>query len=320
VVKEIGNRISRLRALAIGFLVSSSPLALGAGTAHGAAQVGTSAAVQGDVFVRGAGAQERAKLNQQISLGDEVLTKQQSALQILLLDASIFTVGENCNMTIDRFVYDPDSGAGEMAATVAKGAFRFMSGRIGGNNPTNVTLQTPTATIGVRGTFVDSVVGEDALAIARKLCGPNHDGAGTGASSEARSCMCGGQNADPNGASLVVLRGPGSGRQSFDRKGALTVQNQAGSASIGEANFAIFVPSATQAPCGPFPLPDDLRDYLDFFLRSTPDGPPVDPIDEIDDDEDTEPPVTPPEFGKEDPSILDTEEPPPPPPYFGQDS
>ena len=30
-VKEIGNRINRLRALALGFLVSSSPFALGAG-------------------------------------------------------------------------------------------------------------------------------------------------------------------------------------------------------------------------------------------------------------------------------------------------
>ena len=123
-VKEISNRIGRLRALALGFLVSSSPLALGAGNAHAAAQVGTSAAVQGDVYVRGAGAEERAKINQSISLGPPGADQAAERVADLLLDASIFTVGENCNMTIDRFVYDPDSGVGEMAAMVAKGAFR----------------------------------------------------------------------------------------------------------------------------------------------------------------------------------------------------
>ncbi len=116
-----------------------------------------------------------------------------------------------------------------------------------------------------------------------------------------------------------MLRGPGSDRNSLDREGALTVQNPAGSASIGEANFAIFVPAADQPPCGPFPLPEDLRDYLDFFLRSAPDGPPVDPIDQVEDTEDTDTPDDPPEFGNDDPPIIDSDEPPPPYEDLGQD-
>lgn len=311
-VKEIGNRINRLRALALGLLLSSSPTALSVGSAYAEAQIGTSAAVQGDVFVRGGGVETRATVNQSILLGDQVLTKQQSALQILLLDSSIFTVGENCSMVIDRFVYDPNTGAGNMAATVAKGAFRFMSGRIGADNPTNVTLSTPSAVIGIRGTFVDSVVGPDAVAIARKLC----ETVKPEARSQLPDCICDTSLADPNSAAFIVLRGPGDGHNSLNREGFASVSNSAGSAQITDANYAVFVPGANQEPCGPFPLPDELRDYLDFFLRSSPDGPPVNPIDDPDDPEDTDPPDDPPDFGPDEPPFVDSAEP-PPPPYEG---
>lgn len=258
-VKEISNRVSRLKALAFSLLVGSSPFALNTG-AGAQTQVGTSAAVQGDVFVRVQSAeQRRAQVSEQINLGDQVLTKQESALQVLLLDASIFTVGENAEVLIDRFVYDPDTGAGQMTASVAKGAFRFMSGRIGQNNPTNVDIRTPAATIGIRGTFVECVSGEDALRLARYF----------------PSCDL--SRADPLKASVCVLRGPGRQRNTLDRTGRMTVANSAGQVSVSDSNYAVFVPGPDEKPCGPFPMPPEVRDYLDFFLRSRPDGPPVNP-------------------------------------------
>lgn len=260
-VKEIGRRVNRLRALALGMMVGTSPFSLASG-AHAQAQVGTSAAVQGDVFVRIQRQEERrAQIQEAISLGDQVLTKQESALQILLLDASIFTVGENADLVIDRFVYDPDTGAGEMAASVATGAFRFMSGRIGRNNPTNVDITVPSATIGIRGTFVDCVSGEDAARLARYL--PN---------------QCDARVVDPSKASLCVLRGPGRGRNTLDRTGRMTVSNAAGTKTASEANYAIFVPGPGEEPCGPFPMPPEVQQYLDLYLRSTPDGPSENPL------------------------------------------
>jgi hypothetical protein len=281
---------------------------LNAGAANAEPQVGTSAAVQGDVFITAAGQQQRAELSQQISLGDEVLTKQQSALQILLLDASIFTVGENCQMTIDRFVYDPDAGAGEMSASIARGAFRFMSGRVGGDDPTQASISTPSATIGIRGTFLDGVSGEDAIRLARYI--PD----------------CDTSSADREKASLIVLRGPGTGSNTLDTVGKITVANGAGSSTIDQANYAVFVPGPDQAPCGPFELPEDVRDYLDFYLRSAPSGPPTDFSDDTGDasdwagDDDF--------YDKPDPDFVDTDqaiideleqELPPPPVYGGDD-
>ena len=128
-------------------------------------QVGIAAAVLNRVIIaRGGAAQMRpAVLRQQVAIADQVETGARSQLQILLLDRSTFTVGANARLTIDRFVYDPAQGR-SMSASVAKGAFRFMSGRPsrGGNS----TIATPVASIGIRGTIVDGVVGADAIAIA----------------------------------------------------------------------------------------------------------------------------------------------------------
>ncbi|MBZ8134838.1 FecR domain-containing protein [Afifella sp. IM 167] len=251
-----------LRALALALAIGASPLALATSPAMAAARIGTSAAVTGDVYVRGgaSGQERQAQVRETIFLEDRVRTKQESALQILLVDRSIFTVGANCDMTIDRFVYDPDSGAGEMSARVVKGAFRFMSGRIGGNNPTNVNIATPSATIGIRGTFIESIIGVDARAIADALGLESPPGA------------------SPSGAAFYILRGPGQGHNTFNNTGIMEISNSAGSQTVMTANFAVYVPGPGYPPSAPFPVTQQLLDYLSFHLRSTPNGPPVNPL------------------------------------------
>ncbi len=94
-----------------------------------------------------------------IRLGDRIVTGPRGRLQILLLDQSTFTIGPNASMVIDSFVYDPKSGNGRMGATITRGVFRFVSGRISRTNPQGVNIKTPVATIGVRGTTVVGQVG-----------------------------------------------------------------------------------------------------------------------------------------------------------------
>ena len=93
-------------------LLLSTALTLASVELASAQQVGTSAAVRGDVFVTSRGAERRAAVRQAINLSDQVLTKDASALQILLLDSTTCTVAQNANVTIDRFVYDPAEGSG----------------------------------------------------------------------------------------------------------------------------------------------------------------------------------------------------------------
>ncbi len=50
---------------------------------------------------------------------------------------------------IDKFVYDPATGTGEMVTTLAKGALRFVGGQL--SHQGAATVKTPVATIGIRG-------------------------------------------------------------------------------------------------------------------------------------------------------------------------
>ena len=68
---------------------------------------------------------------------------------------------ENSKLVIDDFVYDANNkSGGKLAVKVALGTMRYASGQIAKSNPQNVLVNTPTATIGVRGTDFSATVDE----------------------------------------------------------------------------------------------------------------------------------------------------------------
>lgn len=221
-------------------LALSAPVLAGLGfaavAANAPAPVGITAAVLNRVTIaRGGTTQVRpAVLRQQVALADRVETGARSQLQILLLDRSTFTIGANARLTIDRFVYDPNTGR-SVSASVAKGAFRFMSGRAsrGGSS----SIATPVASIGIRGTIVDGVVGADAIAVAS-----GERGAGST------------HGADPQSATLVILRGPGAATRGNVIPGAITVSAGGKTVSLDRPLLAVFVPRAGAQPVGPFAI------------------------------------------------------------------
>jgi len=62
-------------------------------------------------------------------------------------------IGPNSDLVIDRFVYDPATGTGQLAMTATKGVMRYVGGRLS-KLENAVTIHTSTATIGVRGGIV----------------------------------------------------------------------------------------------------------------------------------------------------------------------
>ena len=202
------------------------------GAAAGPTVVGSVAALRNQVSVRPSAAPQPrpAAMGQRMALGDQVQTGNHSHMQLLLLDRSSFTVGQNARLTIDRFVYDPSGGS--FSATVAKGALRFMSG--GAHGKAGAQIRTPVATIGIRGTIVDAVVGEDAIDIARFE--PALDGA---------------PGSDPATASLIVLRGPGPRDR---RPGAISVTAGGRTIDLDRPLLALYVPGPNQPPIGPFTM------------------------------------------------------------------
>ena len=219
-------------------------------------RVGVNAAIRNTVQEKeaGPGALHPAVLRAPVALGDTVVSGSDSALQMLLIDHSVFTVGANARVTIDRFVYDPDRGTSDIAASVATGAFRFMSGRslhgFGAD-----AINTPVASIGVRGTMLEGVVGPGAVQVL---------------SGEPRLPPF---NGDPANLNLIVLNGPGKNSQGFDTPGAIDVTAGGTTVTINHPGQAVVVFGPGQPPFGPFNLSDGAFARLSALLRTTPTGP-----------------------------------------------
>lgn len=230
---------ARLAARGLAIAAAASLVTLPILNAAQAQVVGINAAIRNRVLIRGAGMPQPrpAVLRQRVGLNDEVQTAAGSQLQILLLDRSVFTVGANARLTIDRFVFDPRRNRRAVGASVTRGAFRFMSGRQLGLAPNSVSIRTPVATIGIRGTILDGVVGSDASAIAAGEAAVGPGVAGNDAA-----------------ASLIVLRGPGPATQGNVRRGAIDVQTPARTVTLDRPSLALYIPHRGAAPIGPFAI------------------------------------------------------------------
>lgn len=234
-------------------IVLAASIAL-ASIAQAATTIGINAAIRNTVVTRAATdtAPRAAVLRARVSLGDQVQTANASMLQILLLDRSNFTVGANARVTLDRFVYDSQRSASAVGVSVAKGAFRFISGKSVRNMPGKTAITTPVASIGVRGTIFEGAVGPDAVTIARLEAG------------------AAGGKIDPATATLVVLRGPGA--TPTEPGGAIDVTVNGEVVSLDRPGMALFIPGPDQKAIGPFSLSDRGLLALHDLLRTTPDA------------------------------------------------
>ena len=80
---------------------------------------------------------------------ERVLTSTAGSVQLLFVDKTSMTIGPNSDLTIDEYVYNPNAGTGKLAATLSKGALRFVGGQI--SHTGNADVKTASAVIGIRG-------------------------------------------------------------------------------------------------------------------------------------------------------------------------
>jgi hypothetical protein len=187
-------------------------------------QAGVSAAVKGEIQIASLGATvgRFARSGDDIFLGDTISSGDDAGMQVLLMDETVFTIGAQSAITIDEFVYDPETGGGKVAAPVVRGAFRFVTGRIAKRQPQAMAVKLPIGSIGVRGTIVAGRV----------------DGT----------------------SSLVVLLGPGANTDTDERLGRILVSNAGETVEISRTGFATMIEGPNAAPVEPFQLPlADLR-------------------------------------------------------------
>lgn len=120
----------------------------------------------------------KSKIDAQLNVGIESMDNISTGngiVGITFQDDTKVRVTEHSKLTIDDFVYDPKSkGAGKLVLKVALGTVRYASGNIAHENNKNVAINTPTATIAVRGTAFTMTVDEIGQSLIILL--PNGDG------------------------------------------------------------------------------------------------------------------------------------------------
>jgi hypothetical protein len=80
---------------------------------------------------------------------ETIETDADAATRIVFLDGTELSMGPSSRMVLDRYVYDPNSGTGEMAMRMVTGVFEFASGNIPASG---YNLGTPFGNLAIRGT------------------------------------------------------------------------------------------------------------------------------------------------------------------------
>ena len=154
-MRTMRSRNLALGPVALGLLVGLAPLPALAALGDAA---GVTGAVQGEARLESPARQttvEQVASGEDVVMGDAVSTRTKSRLQIMLLDQTAITMGENASLVIDEFVYDPENADSALSASLAQGAFRLVTGGVARSNPEGTRVRLPSAVLTIRGTTTE---------------------------------------------------------------------------------------------------------------------------------------------------------------------
>lgn len=100
-----------------------------------------------------------AKIGDSVYLGDVVSTGSDGRVGITFNDGSAFDLSPNARMVMNEFVYDPNSKSNSSLLSLTKGTFTFVAGKIAKSG--DMKVNTPVATMGIRGTTPRVEIAED---------------------------------------------------------------------------------------------------------------------------------------------------------------
>ena len=116
--------------------------------------IGTVDTAVGGVAIRADGTRVELEPGSPVYQGDVLQTETGGAIEITFIDDTAFTIGEEGRMVLDKLVFDPETNEGSSSFSVVQGVFSFVSGAIAKTGSDAMTVRTPVATIGIRGTQV----------------------------------------------------------------------------------------------------------------------------------------------------------------------
>jgi len=171
-----------------------------------------------------------SRVNAPVESNDTIITARARA-KLEFEDKTTVQITEQSKLVIDDFVYDPKKGSGKLALKMALGTARYASGQIAKNNPQQVAVKTPTASIAVRGTDFSMTVDELGRSLVMLL-----------PSCDAKGCVT----------------------------GAIEVSNEAGSVLLEQAYQATLVRSLLTPPTAPVIVTVDQANINNMLIVAPP--------------------------------------------------
>ena len=117
-----------------------------------AADIGQIKISRGQVSVDREGRSLPAPVGTRLQTSDIVKTGPDGSVGITMDDDTLLSAGPSSVLSLDRYVFDPATRKGRFDASLNKGTLAVISGRIAKQAPDAMTVRTPSAILGVRGT------------------------------------------------------------------------------------------------------------------------------------------------------------------------
>ena len=127
-------------------------LALGVVTSAAAAEIGQIKILKGLVTVERNHRVFPASVGMRLETLDVLRTGADGSLGITMSDDSLLSAGPNSILSLDHYDFDAVTNQGRFDAQLQSGSLAVISGRIAKHAPDAMTVRTPAAILGVRGT------------------------------------------------------------------------------------------------------------------------------------------------------------------------
>ena len=161
-------------------------------------------------------------------------------LKIQFVDDTQISLTEHTLVEITEYIYDPNPSNSKMALNFAQGTARFATGKLGLVPRENIQIQTPTASIGIRGTDFTTTVDELGRSLVILL-------------------------PDANCTDKVKLE------EGCRPSGSISVTNDGGEVLLTEAYQAVMVSTYEQSPTNPVTINNlDMSMIDNMFIVSEP--------------------------------------------------
>jgi len=108
--------------------------------------------VSGSVTITQGETARAATVGTQLQVADRVVAAPGSTAAIVFRDGTMLTLGAGADIVVRDYVFEPKAERYAFSLYMSKGSAVYESGKIGKLAPESVKVETPNATVGVRGT------------------------------------------------------------------------------------------------------------------------------------------------------------------------